>query len=48
MEQPPSLSKEASTRTGRRLWTVTLGIAVLLALIGIILLLVGNHIGIPK
>jgi hypothetical protein len=45
MEHPPSLSKETSTPTGRRLWIVTLGITALLALIGIVFLLVGKHIG---
>jgi hypothetical protein len=48
MVDPPSLQKETSTRTGRRLWMVTLGITALLILIGIILLLVGRHIGLPK
>jgi hypothetical protein len=48
MEQPVSLSKETSTRTGRRLWIVTLGVTALLVLIGIIFLLVGKHIGFPK
>jgi len=47
MEQPPSLDKETSTRTGRRLWSVTLGIAGLLILIGLIFLLIGKHIGLP-
>ncbi len=48
MEQPPSFSKETSTRTGRHLWTVTLGITALLVLIGTIFLLVGKHLGLPK
>jgi hypothetical protein len=48
MEQAASLSKETSTRTGRRLWIVTLGVTALLVLIGIIFLLVGKHIGFPK
>jgi hypothetical protein len=47
MEQPPSLEKEISTRTGRRLWGVTLGIAGLLILIGLIFLFIGQHIGLP-
>jgi hypothetical protein len=45
MAQPPSLDKETSTQTGRRLWSVTLGIAGLLILIGLIFLLIGKHIG---
>ena len=45
MDQPPSLQKETSTRTGRRLWSVTLGITTLLILIGIVSLLIGRHIG---
>ncbi len=48
MEPPPSLNKEMSTQTGRRLWKVTLGTAALLVLIGLIFLLVGNHIGFQK
>lgn len=48
MVEPPSLQKETSTRTGRRLWMVTLGVTALLILIGIIMLLVGKHIGLPK
>jgi hypothetical protein len=48
MEEQPSLEKETSTKTGRRLWVVTLSISGLLVLIGIIFLLVGRHIGLPK
>jgi hypothetical protein len=48
MEEPPSLSQETATRSGRRLWMVTLGVTALLVLIGIVFLLVGNHIGFPK
>ena len=48
MEEPPSRSKETSTRTGRKLWTVTLSMTALLVVIGIIFLLVGHHIGLPK
>ena len=48
MQEPPSLSKETSTRTGRKLWTLTLSVTVLLVLIGIIFLFVGHHIGLPK
>jgi hypothetical protein len=48
MEQPPSLEKEMSKRTGRKLWTVTLSVTALLVVIGIIFLLVGHHIGLPK
>jgi hypothetical protein len=45
MEQPPSLQKETSERTGRRLWSVTLGIIALLILVTVIFLLVAKHIG---
>jgi hypothetical protein len=48
MEESPSLAKETSTKTGRRLWTVTLGISALIVVIGVIFLLVGRHIGFPK
>jgi hypothetical protein len=48
MVEPPSLQKETSTRTGRRLWTVTIGISALLILIGIIFLLVGKNMGFLK
>jgi hypothetical protein len=48
MENPPSLGKEMSTRTGRRLWTVTIGVTALIVVVGIVLLLVGRHIGFPK
>jgi hypothetical protein len=48
MLEPPSLQKETSTRTGRRLWMVTLGITALLVVIAIIMLLVGKHIGFLK
>jgi hypothetical protein len=48
MVEPPSFQKETHTRTGRRLWAVTLSIAAVLILIGTILLLVGKHIGFPK
>ena len=48
MVDQPSLQKEVSTRTGRRLWQVTLGITALLILIATVLLLVGKHIGLPN
>jgi hypothetical protein len=48
MVEPPSFQKETRTRTGRRLWAVTLSIAGALILIGTILLLVAKHIGFPK
>jgi hypothetical protein len=48
MEEPPSLTEETSTRTGRKLWAVTLSVTALLVVIGIIFLLVGHHIGLPK
>jgi hypothetical protein len=46
VEQPP-LEKEIATPTGRKLWSVTLGAAGLLAVLTIIFLLVGKHIGLP-
>jgi hypothetical protein len=48
MESPPSLSKETSTPSGRRLWMVTLGVTALIVLIGIVMMLVGRHIGLPR
>jgi hypothetical protein len=48
MEQPPSLENEISTKTGRRLWFVTIGISALLGVVVVIFLLIGKHIGLPK
>jgi hypothetical protein len=48
MTDQPSLQQETSTRTGRRLWMVTLGVAALLILITIIFLVVGKHLGLPQ
>lgn len=42
MEQP-SLEKEVSTRTGRRLWMVTLGVTGLLVVIGVIFVVLAKH-----
>jgi hypothetical protein len=45
MVQEPSLQQETSTPAGRRLWRLTLSVAGLLLVIGIVFLIIGHHIG---
>jgi hypothetical protein len=45
MVQEPSLQQETSTPAGRRLWRITLSVAGLFLVIGIVFLIIGHHIG---
>jgi hypothetical protein len=43
MADQPTLEKELSTRTGRQLWKVSLGMTGLLGVIGIVFLVLAQH-----